>query len=110
MPAFRKRFLCKIKRASGMNSIATSNGCAIISSIFQNLAWALPFRYALTSNNEIIKNEIINNTDTLTHMARYCLQNILKSITLPKQKGDFSLKKPFLKFVIDKKAPDEITT
>ena len=55
------------------------------------------YSFASKSNNEAVRNNLVNKIDTLGHIGKFCLQKILQAISLPTQP------KPTLKLVINKK-------
>lgn len=68
------------------------------------------YSFALKSNNEFIKNKIIQKIETLMSMGRFCLQNIIKTITLPDRQQMPNIPKPTLKLIINKKVLCEEAT
>lgn len=66
------------------------------------------YSFALKSTNELIKRKLINKIQTLTSMGRFCLKNIMQSITLPDRQRPFSVRKPELKLIINNKVNHEI--
>ncbi|MBA2650770.1 MAG: flagellar biosynthesis protein FlgJ [Tatlockia sp.] len=71
--------------------------------------YQIVYSFALKSNNEIIKNKIVQKIETLISMGRFCLQNIIKTITLPDRQIR-TTPKPTLKLIINKKVLCEDTT
>ena len=55
------------------------------------------YSFASKSNDETVKNNLVNKIDTLGNIGKFCLQKILQTISLPTQP------KPVLKLVVNKK-------
>ena len=60
------------------------------------------YSFATRSNHEMVKNRIINNTDSLIRMGRFCLKNIFREIPLPIPQNA-AQQKPRLTLIVNNK-------
>ena len=78
-----------------------------IPSSFQGLH--VVYSFAMKSKNKRAQEKLINNTEMLCRMGRFCLQRILKAIPLP-DLDQKVFKKPALRLIINNKENHENIT